>query len=249
MSTLYDTLGRDYTANRRPDATIERAIFSALGDAQSVLNVGAGSGSYEPPGRTLAAVEPSLTMIRQRGEKAAPAVSATASALPFQDRAFDAALAVLTVHHWPDKTTGLEELRRVSRRRVVVFTRDPRHTDFWLCDYFPEIRAENRRLYPAMEIYTEALGPVRVSAVPVPHDCSDGFMGAYWRRSDAYLAAQVRANISTFSKLADTASGLRRLEDDLSSGAWFQRYGHLADKDTLDLGYRLVVAEYPEGDR
>jgi SAM-dependent methyltransferase len=206
--------------------------------------VGAGAGSYEPRDRRVVALEPSLTMIRQRPAGAAPAARASATQLPLRDASVDAALAVLTVHHWPDRARGLAELRRVSRRRVVIFTHE--HLDsFWLGAYFPGIRRIDREIFPSRADYERALGPVRLSAVPVPHDCSDGFLGAYWRRPQAYLDARVRSAISSFEKLAapEVEAGLARLRGDLASGAWERRNGELLGLPELDLGYRLVVAE------
>ncbi len=240
MAELYDTIGRDYRRYRRPDPRIAAAIAAALGPAVSVVNVGAGAGSYEPAGRRVLAVEPSLEMIRQRAPGAAPAVRASAGELPLRDRAMDAALAVLTVHHWPDRARGLAELGRVARR-VVILTWDPGVRAFWLTDeYFPELVVTDRAIFPSEADFRAALGEIEVQAVPVPHDCSDGFLGAYWRRPHAYLDDGVRLAISTFSKI-DAAPGLARLRDDLDSGAWYRRHGGLLADRELDLGYRLVV--------
>ncbi|MCY4601395.1 MAG: methyltransferase domain-containing protein [Acidobacteria bacterium] len=190
----------------------------------------------------MVAVEPSTTMIEQRTADSAPVVRATAMALPFKNDSFDAALAVLTVHHWPDQPLGLAELRRVARRRVVVLTWDPTSPPFWLTDYFPELLHLDRPIFPTVRDFERALGPVSVATIPVPHDCSDGFLGAHWQRPSAYLDARVRGAISTFSKLSGLESGLRRLRADLGSGEWRRRYGGLLDKTELDLGYELIVA-------
>jgi SAM-dependent methyltransferase len=243
MPELYDTIGEGYSRWRRPDPRIAAAILSGLGDATSIVNVGAGTGSYEPADRRVVAVEPSATMIRQRPPTAAPVVRASASALPFRDGAFDASLAILTIHHWPDKRTGLQELRRTACRRTVVFTYDPACTGFWLTDYFPELQAIDQGMCPPIEDLRNELGSVRVFDVPVPHDCTDGFQGAYWRRPRSYLDPSVRSAISSFARLADAGPGLAALEADLASGAWERRYGDVLSRDTLDLGYRLVVAE------
>ena len=182
MAALYDTIGRGYAAVRKPDPRIAEAIARGLGDAHSVVNVGAGTGAYEPSDRPVVAVEPSTTMIAQRTAGSAPVVRATAMSLPFKNDSFDAALAVLTVHHWPDKPLGLAELRRVARRRVVVLTWDSASPPFWLTDYFPELLHVDRPLFPTVRDFERALGPVSVATIPVPHDCSDGFLGAHWRR-------------------------------------------------------------------
>jgi SAM-dependent methyltransferase len=239
---LYDRIGRGYRQLRREDPRIAADILRALGDSASVVNVGAGAGSYEPRDRRLVAVEPSRVMIRQRDAAAAPAVRGWAAALPFRDATFDASLAVLTIHHWPDLALGLEELRRAARRRVVILTCDPSASAFWLTDYFPEILEIDQRILAPLSELERRLGRISVFDVPIPHDCTDGFLGAYWRRPEAYLKAEVRGAISTFGKLRDVEAGLARLRDDLASGAWLGRYGALLERATIDLGYRLVVA-------
>jgi SAM-dependent methyltransferase len=242
---IYDTIGRDYDAHRRPDPRLAGAIAAALGAAASVVNVGAGAGSYEPADRPVVAVEPSVVMLRQRRRAAAPVVQASATDLPFRDAAFAAALAVLTVHHWPDRARGLTELARVARERVVIVTWDPQGCHpFWLVDdYFPEIVAIDRLIFPTLDELRRVLGPLEARPLPVPHDCVDGFLGAYWRRPHAYLDAGVRGAISGFAKLADVESGLARLRADLADGTWERRHGHVRGRDAVDLGYRLVVAE------
>lgn len=184
-------------------------------------------------------------MIRQRERGAAPAVRARAEALPFRDASFDAALAILTLHHWPDRARGLAELGRAARRRVVIVTHDPAADGFWLEEYFPELFAIGRRVLPPLEELRRAFGRSRVQDVPVPRDCRDGFQGAYWARPEAYLEAGVRSAISSFAKLGESelADGLARLRADLASGEWDRRHGRLRRRDALDLGYRLVVAE------
>jgi SAM-dependent methyltransferase len=242
---LYDTLGRGYRRFRRPDPRIAAAVERALGDATSAANVGAGAGSYEPRGRKVVAVEPSLTMIRQRAPGAAPVVRALAAALPFRDASFDAALAILTIHHWPDRARGRAELARAARRRVVIFTHDPAADTVWLEEYFPGLFRISRQILPSLEEVRRALGRTRVFDVPIPRDCRDGFQGAYWARPEAYLDAGVRSAISSFARLErrEVRSGLARLRADLASGAWERRHGALRAHAELDLGYRLVVAE------
>jgi SAM-dependent methyltransferase len=243
MTQLYDEIGVDYGNYRRPDPRIATAIIRALGEAETVVNVGAGTGSYEPADRSVVAVEPSLAMIRQRRAGSAPIVQASATHLPFRDAAFAAALAVLTVHHWPDRARGLTELVRVAQHRVVIITYDPAATGFWLVeDYFPAIAESDRQICPSMEEFRRALGDVEVRPLLVPHDCADGFLGAYWRRPYAYLDPGVRSAISAFSKIGDVESGLARLRCDLEDGTWEHRHGHLLSQSKLDLGYRLVIA-------
>jgi SAM-dependent methyltransferase len=240
---LYDTIGRTYRRYRRPDPRIAAAIERALGGCASAVNVGAGAGSYEPRDRKLVAVEPSMVMIRQRDPSAAPAVRASATNLPFRDETFDASLAVLTIHHWPDLERGLQELRRAARRKVVILTCDPSVFRFWLTDYFPEILEIDRRVLPPLSELKKHLGRIAIFDVPIPWDCTDGFLGAYWRRPEAYLRADIRAAISSFSRVRDVEHGLAVLRKDLDSGEWHRRYGQLLHRATLDLGYRLVVAQ------
>lgn len=242
MTAKYDTIGVDYANLRRPDPRIAAMLHQALGEARSVLNVGAGAGNYEPEDRDLVALEPSATMIGQRPHTAAPVVQGRAEALPFADDSFDAVMVSLSVHHWSDQALGLRELRRVSRGAVVILTFDPACRRFWLADYIPELVALDEDQMPPMEVYPAHLGPVEICPVPIPHDCSDGFLCAYWRRPAAYLDARIRKAISSFWAIGDVSDALARLEDDLRSGVWDQRYGHLMDQDAMDFGYRLVVA-------
>jgi SAM-dependent methyltransferase len=241
----YDVLGRSYAATRATDPRIAAAIWDALGTARIIVNVGAGTGSYEPPDREVTAVEPSEVMIAQRPPGAAPVVQASAEALPFEDGAFDAAMAVLTLHHWGDWRTGLEELRRVARR-VVVLSWDPSFAGrLWVsAEYFPELIDEDVENFPSLADQAGALRALRVTAVPIPADCADGFYGAHWRRPEAYLDPVVRAGISTMAKRApgELDAGLARLADDIRTGAWAERHADLLESDELDLGYRLLVS-------
>jgi SAM-dependent methyltransferase len=243
MSALYDRIGRSYVATRGEDPRIAAAIQAALGDARTVLNVGAGAGAYEPRDRDVTAVEPSAVMRAQRPPGAARCVDARAEALPFGDGAFDAAMAVLSDHHWSDRLAGLRELRRVGRR-AVVFQWDPAFVDaFWLTrEYLPSFK---RGLHGGFADARAALGATREVVVPIPHDCRDGFLMAYWRRPEAYLDPTVRANISVFSLLpADEVDAMvAALRADLSSGAWERRHADLLASDELDLGYRILIAE------
>jgi SAM-dependent methyltransferase len=242
---LYDKIGTTYTSTRRPDPRISGAIARALRDARTVLNIGAGAGAYEPSDRRVIAVEPSAQMIRQRGPGTGPVIKATSEVLPFRDRAFDAALALLTLHHWTDWRRGLDEMRRVADR-VVIFTFEPAEFDnFWLTQaYFPEIVEMDRRRCPSVAALVRQLGQCTVDRIPIPGDCVDGFLAAYWRRPQAYLDPEVRAGISSLALLdsAVVARGVARLEADLESGAWEQRFGHVRRLDALDVGYRLLAA-------
>lgn len=241
MSADYDVIGVNYAELRKPDPRIAEIIERALGAARTVLNVGAGTGSYEPAGRSVVAVEPSREMIRRRGPSSSAVVQARAADLPFGDKSFDASTAILTVHHWPDKGAGLREMRRVTRGPVVLLTFDPAHRP-WLTDYLPELAALDEAQMPAVADYERWLGAVRVTPVPVPHDCSDGFLYAYWRRPAAYLDPHVRSGSSSFWAVGNADAGLDRLRRDLETGEWDRRYGELLARDEYDAGYRLVVA-------
>jgi SAM-dependent methyltransferase len=243
----YDGL-TGYSAQRRADPRIAAAIRSALADASSVINVGAGAGSYEPVDLDVVAVEPSATMIAQRPPAAALVVQASAEALPFADGEFDAAMALLTVHHWTDLSRGLSELQRVARDRVVILHWDPALArTFWLVDeYVPEVAEWERDVVSPAELCSLLGGSCSLEPVPVPHDCTDGFHGAYWRRPEAYLDPSVRAAMSGLAAVEDLIGpGLARLRADLESGAWHRRHADLLDREELDIGYRLVVASLP----
>jgi SAM-dependent methyltransferase len=244
MAARYDSIGRTYTATRQTDPRIAARIWAALGDARTVVNVGAGTGSYEPPDRDVTAVEPSAVMIAQRPPHAAPAVQATAEDLPFEDDSFDAAMAVLTLHHWNDWRAGCEELRRVARDRVVAFSWDPTYrTRMWLGpEYFDDLVDPDLERFPSLPEQAEALG-ADIEVVPIPWDCRDGFHGAFWRRPETYLDPAVRAGISSLAnREAELAAGLARLRADIESGGWARRHADLLELEELDLGYRLLTA-------
>ena len=233
---VYDAIGRGYVVTRRPDPRIARAIDAALGDAATVVNVGAGAGSYEPAHRRVIAVEPSPEMIRQRPDRAAPVVRAVAERLPFVDGAFDAALAVLTVHHWSDRVAGLRELARVARRRAVILTWDPAARDaFWLTsEYLPEIVDLDVPRFPTLADIARSFAGIEVAPLRVPHDCAGGFLGAFWRRPEAYLDPAVRCAMSGIALLPSSVveAAVDRLAADLRSGRWEARFGHLRREDS-----------------
>jgi SAM-dependent methyltransferase len=244
LSHLYDRIGQGYTAVRREDPTIAAAVHAALGDARTVVNVGAGAGSYEPRDRDVIAVEPSPVMLAQRPVGAAPAVQASAEALPFADDSFDAAMAMLTDHHWPDRAGGLRELRRVARRRAVVFQCDLEvQWDFWLLRDYLKPDWEGAM---TMTQLAGHLGAQRIAPVPIPHDCRDGFFAAYWRRPQAYLDPRVRDGISVFRLMPadEVDAAIERLRADLESGAWARRNADILEREGLDYGYRLIIAVY-----
>ncbi len=243
---LYDTIGATYTATRRTDPRIAARIWAALGDARTVVNVGAGTGSYEPPDRDVIAVEPSALMRAQRPRGAAPCVAAVAESLPFEDQSFDAAMASSTVHHWQDPIAGLHEMRRVARR-LVVFTFDDSDTGglrrFWLTrDYLPEV-ADLIAGRPSLTEQARAIG-ARIEPVLIPWDCADGFFEAYWRRPGAYLEDGVRRGISVWARVGQDAErrAVRNLRADLVTGRWAERNRELAALDAADIGLRLLIA-------
>jgi SAM-dependent methyltransferase len=242
-----------YTAHRRSDPRLAAAIWAGLGDARTVLNVGAGAGAYEPPDRDVVAVEPSLTMIAQRPSGSAPVVRGSAEALPFDDFSFDAVMAVFSDHHWADRATGLREARRVARDRVVLVNVDPELTArYWMT---AEYLTGFTNIYPPRLWSSSAwksglrehLGPLQLDVVPIPHDCQDGFYAAYWRRPHAYLDRRVRENISVFARLppAHVEQAISSLSRDLDTGAWEARHADLLSLDDLDVGFRVISASIP----
>ncbi|MEM7455721.1 MAG: class I SAM-dependent methyltransferase [Planctomycetota bacterium] len=244
---IYDSIGDGYGSNRVADPRIYAVIRSALEGCRTVVNIGAGVGSYEPEDLQVTAVEPSSRMIEQRLSKSR-VVQAVAEELPIQDLAFDASMAVLTVHHWTDPGKGLSEMARVSRRQVI-FTFDPDIAfSFWLMrDYFPGLIETDVDRSVSIDAIKSALGEVDIRTVNVPRDCTDGFLAAYWRRPERYLVQSIRNSISTFSQIDDRAiqPGIEALQEDLRSGAWNRKYADLLERDELDCGYRLIIA----GDR
>ena len=243
---LYDTIGASYTVTRCTEPRIAARIWAALGDAQTVLNVGAGTGSYEPSDRDVTAVEPSALMRAQRPAGAAPCVAAAAERLPFENQSFDAAMAFATVHHWLDPIAGLREMRRVARR-VVVFTHDTSDTGwlrrFWLTrNYLPEV-ADLLVGRPSLTELASAIG-ARTEPVLIPWDCADGFFEAYWRRPEAYLDERVRRGMSVWARVGQQVEqrAVRSLRDDLVSGQWAERNRDLVALDAAELGLRLLIA-------
>jgi SAM-dependent methyltransferase len=248
----YDDIGRSYTVTRREDPRLAAAIRAALGDAQSVLNVGAGAGAYEPTDREVLALDPSEVMIAQRSEGAAPVMCGSAEAIPLRDDSVDAAMAILSDHHWHERRAGILEMRRVARKRVVLFNADPAEfARFWFSmEYLPGFVGLISPAYREPGVWERELrmllGPIRVESVPIPHDCVDGFFGAYWRRPELLLEQTVRDGISVFAKVeaAEVERAIGELRADLESGAWRDRHGDLLGLEELDLGYKLVVAEF-----
>lgn len=245
-SQLYDEIGSTYTVTRRTEPRIAAQVWAALGDARTVVNVGAGTGSYEPTDRIVVAVEPSAVMRAQRQAGSAPSVGAVADRLPFEDQSFDAAMAFATLHHWQDPIAGLREMQRVARR-VVVFTHDTTDAGwlhrFWLTrDYLPEV-AELVAGRPSLSDLAAPIGAT-VEPVPIPWDCTDGFFEAYWRRPQAYLDERVRRGTSVWSRIGDNVEqrAVGSLREDLESGRWAERNRDIVDLDAAELGLRLLIA-------
>jgi SAM-dependent methyltransferase len=243
----YDRMGVGYGAVRRPDPRIAAQIEAALGDASSVLNVGAGAGSYEPADRKVVAVEPSRTMIAQRPAEAAPVAEAFAEDLPFEDDSFDAAMALITVHHWSDARRGLSEMVRVARQRVLVLTFTPTPpAELWMArDYFPRILDFHESVMLPIDDLTAMLPSASVEPVPIPNRCTDGFWLAIWDRPEMHLDPNVRRASSSWHHMPEDEieRGLANLRADLESGRWDERNGHLRAQAELDVGLRLVTAE------
>lgn len=242
----YERHGLTYARNRRADPRIEARIHAALGDARTVLNVGAGSGSYEPADREVLAVEPSATMRAQRAAGAEPAIDARAEALPFDDDSFDAAMACVTIHHWEPPQAGLAEMRRVARGPVVVFTFDLDHLPAWQLEFLAEGIELERPRFPAIAEVERALGGrTRVERIPTPADCADGFFEAFWSRPEALLDPAVRASQSMWALLDPGVEDriVERLAAALGSGAWDAEHSHLRGQESLDGSLRLVVSE------
>jgi SAM-dependent methyltransferase len=248
QGSSYDQIGGGYTITRRPDPRIAMQIHEALGDARSIANVGAGAGAYEPLDRKVLPIEPSAKMIAQRAPELALAIRGRAESLPLASDSVDAAMACMTLHHWADWRIGVQELRRVARKRVVIFTYDHSYAKrFWLLrDYLPKLARLDCARFPGLDEQCAAIGDeVKVQPVPIHYDCEDGFLAAYWRRPRAYLDDQVRSSISTFhlpgaEKLLD---GLEELAEDLQTGRWENRNQDIVECEELDLGYRLLVTE------
>ena len=240
MKHFYDTIGLNYSNLRKPDPRIAALLESKLGDAQTIVNIGAGTGSYEPKNKHVIAVEPSSIMIAQRPTNSAPVTQCSAEDLPFSDNQFDLSLAILTIHHWQDQLQGLNEMKRVSKRQLI-FTWNPLNPGFWLTqNYFPEILSIDKSIFPRLSSIEKVLGSLNVHPVPIPADCSDGFGCAYWNRPEAYLSDKVRLAISTFNKINKVEEGVTQLRQDIKNGTWDRNYGHLRQLEEFDLGYVLL---------
>lgn len=243
---VYDRIGVGYSAARPQDPSIFAQVLDALGDAETVVNIGAGTGNYEPVDRPVLAIEPNSVMRSQR-TSTAPTLAAFAEALPVADRSFDAALAMFTIHHWTDRDAGIVEMGRVSRRQIaLVYEPEISAASFWLSEYFPTLRPAPPYPHPTAQWVGNFLNVREVRPLMVPGDCIDGFAGCYWKRPHRYLDADVQAGMSVLAKMDpdDRRLGSERLASALESGQWDERHGHLRSLDEIDAGYRLVVCEW-----
>jgi SAM-dependent methyltransferase len=242
----YDKFGQKYSGYRQTDPRIAAYVNKALGNAKTVLNVGAGAGSYEPTDRYVVAVEPSVVMRQQRlSNNKIPAINAKGDNLPFDDNSFDATMAMVTIHHWPDMDKGLKELRRVTKEQIIIMTFDPAALDhFWNVHYFPELIEVEKARYPTIEFIKNSLGGTcEVVEVPIPLDCVDGFQEAFYGRPEAFLEKEVRLSQSAWGFLADEVQErlVKSLEDDLKSGEWDKKYGHYRTQPTFTCALRLII--------
>lgn len=243
----YNEHGSQYAGYRSTDPRIAQYVHAALGDARTVLNVGAGAGSYEPIDRYVVAIEPSAVMRAQRPAHLAPAIIATAGDLPFDDNAFDASMAMVTIHHWSDAEKGLKDLRRVTKGPVIIMTFDKEAVpNFWIAEYAPELIAVDRMRYQPIDFITAALGSnCEVQHIPVPIDCVDGFQEAFYARPEAFLDVEVRLSQSAWGFLADGVEEqiVKRLAADLTSGEWDRKYGHLRTQPEFTCALRLIISK------
>ncbi len=244
MDALYDQIGVNYSVTRCTDPAIAKQLYAELDGATSIVNIGAGAGSYEPSGMSLVAVEPSEKMIAQRKPGAYPVKQAYAEQLPFEDNSFSHAMTVLSMHHWEDRPLAFSEINRVATEKFVAITWDPQFDSFWLTrDYFPEIYEMDKLIFPTMEEFAAHFGSVQISPINIPENCEDGLLAAFWKRPEAYLRSEVRQATSAFAKLPNLSVGLRKLEEDLESSEWAKKNQAILNKPSLDVGYRLISAQ------
>ena len=244
MNAIYDKIGINYSVSRCTDPQIAKQLYSELQGATRIINIGAGTGSYEPANVDLVAVEPSSKMISQRELGSHRVVKAFAEKLPFENNSFSHAMTILSMHHWESKELAFGEINRVTTEKFIAITWDPKSHPFWLTrDYFPEIHAMDVRIFPELEELADNFDDVKISPVQIPSDCKDGFLAAFWKRPEAYLSNTVRQSISTFSKLEHLSEGLEKLEEDLASGAWLTNNHATLDSPSLDVGYRIISAK------
>jgi SAM-dependent methyltransferase len=243
MDAIYDDIGNNYSVTRCTDPKIAKQLYEELHGATRIVNIGAGTGSYEPGNIEVVAVEPSSVMISQRKVGSPRVEQAFAEKLPFENSSFSHAMTVLSMHHWQNRARAFQEINRVATEKFVSITWDPKSEPFWLTrDYFPEIYEMDKRIFPGLEEFNEYFDEVTIQTLQIPSDCQDGFLTAFWKRPEAYLSSQVRQAMSPFSKIKNLSKGLQKLEEDLASGAWARKNHALLGLSSLDVGYRLISA-------
>ncbi len=242
MKALYDKIGKNYSVGRQTDPVIASNIFQFLTGSNSIVNIGAGAGSYEPRSMNLVAIEPSLEMINQRPADASPVIKAFVESLPFEDDSFSHSMTVLSMHHWKDRKVAFGEVKRVTTKRFIAVTWNPSSDPYWLTEeYFPEIHSIDQSIFPSLDELATAFPGMKFYPLPIPANCIDGFTAAYWARPHAYLDPQVRSRMSTFSKIENLYTGLKKLSADLKSDYWEKRYTQLQALNQLDVGYTVAV--------
>lgn len=244
MKAIYDEIGNNYSVSRQTDPRIAEQLYAELQGATRIVNIGAGTGSYEPEDIEVVAVEPSLVMIEQRKVGSHPVKQAFAEKLPFENKSFSHAMTVLSMHHWQDRASAFQEINRVTTKKFVAITWDPKSEPIWLTrDYFPEIYEMDTRIFPDLEELHEYFDEVITRPLLIPSDCQDGFLVAFWKRPKAYLSSEVRQAMSPFAKIKNLSAGLQKLEDDLASGEWERKNQAILNSSYLDAGYRLISAK------
>lgn len=244
MKAIYDNIGINYSGTRRTDPRIAEQLYAELEGATRIVNIGAGTGSYEPENVDLVAVEPSSEMISQRKVGSYRAEQSFAEKLPFADKSFSHAMTILSMHHWEDRERAFREINRVATEKFVALTWDPKSEPFWLTrDYFPEIHETDKSIFPDLEEINEHFDDIKMRPLRIPSDCQDGFFAAFWKRPEAYLDPRVRQATSPFSKVKNLSEGLQRLEADLASGAWVKKNHAIMRLSSLDVGYRIITAK------
>lgn len=244
MEAIYDEIGLNYSVTRCTDPKIAKQLYAELQGATRIVNIGAGTGSYEPENVELVAVEPSSKMIAQRKNGSHPVEQAFAEKLPFENKSFSHAMTVLSMHHWENRELAFREINRVVTDKFVAITWDPQVEPFWLTrDYFPEIHEMDKGIFPEIEALKEHFDDVKIRPLQIPSDCQDGFLAAFWQRPEAYLSRQVRQSMSPFSKIKRLTEGLQKLEKDLASGVWAKNNHAILSLSSLDVGYRVISAK------
>lgn len=241
MAALYDTIGKTYSLGRRSDQRIAKQLNQHLIGARNILNIGAGTGSYEPDHAPVIAIEPSAEMLNQRAPDAHPAIQGSAESLPFENKSFSHSLTILSMHHWQNRAQAFNEIKRVTSERFVALSWSPDAKRYWLtADYFPEIHDIDQAIFPTKQELKSAFPGIKFSPLLIPADCIDGFTAAFWARPEAYLQPQVRQSMSTFSKIKRVREGITKLKQDLESGHWQQKHGEILRSQSLDAGYFIA---------